>query len=136
MRNQKTAKKIIHILLWIAQGILACMFLYAGYVKNFQSVEQMSEMMTWAPEVPLFFIRLLGIFELLGAIGLIFPSLLRIKPKLTIWAATACTFLMLFAIIFHLSRGEVSEIGLNIGLGLIGIFIIWGRLTKVPIQSR
>lgn len=136
MVNQKTAKNIIHILLWIAQGMLAFMFLFAGYVKTFQSLEQMSGMMAWAPEVSIYFIRLLGIVELMGAVGLILPSLLRIKPKLTIWASAACTLLMLFAMLFHLSRGEVSEIGLNVGLGLLGIFIIWGRLTKAPIQAR
>lgn len=136
VENHFSVKKMINILLWISQGILAFMFFWAGYVKVFQSVEQMTEMMAWAPEVPLLFIRFLGICELLGGFGLILPSLLRIKPKLTIWAATGCSVLMLCAIIFHLSRGEVSEIGLNIGLGLMGIFIIWGRATKAPIQAR
>lgn len=136
MTIQKSSSKALNISLWIAQAILAFIFLWAGYVKIFQSVEQMSEMMAWVPEVPILFIRLLGILELLGAAGLIFPALLRVKPRVTVWAAVACTVLMVFAATFHLTRGEVSEIGLNIGLGLIGIFIIWGRAAKVPISAR
>lgn len=136
MAKQHSPAKGLNIALWIAQIFLAFIFFWSGYAKGFQSVEQMSAMMAWAPDVPVPFLKFLSICEFLGGIGLILPSLLRIKPKLTIWAAIGCATLMLLATIFHISRGEFSVIWFNIFLGLVALFIIWGRSTRAPIQPK
>ncbi|HXD75703.1 MAG TPA: DoxX family protein, partial [Vicinamibacterales bacterium] len=67
--------------LWIIQGVLALMFLFAGGSKLVMSAEQMQ-----APgpiQFPVAFIRFIGVCELLGAIGMIVPGLSGIKPGLT-----------------------------------------------------
>src|SRR5215218_5810365 len=92
----------LHIALWIVQVILAAMFLMAGFMKATQPIEQLSAMVPWARQVPLALVRFIGISEFLGAVGLVLPSLLRIKPQLTPWAATGIAAIMVLALIFHL----------------------------------
>ncbi len=136
MTNQKTPSKALNISLWIAQGILAAMFLMAGAMKSTQPIEQLATSLPWVADAPVALVRFIGISELLGAIGLILPSVLRIQPKLTIWAAIGIATIMLFALIFHASKGEFSAIGMNVVLGLIAVFVAWGRAKKVSIKPK
>jgi hypothetical protein len=74
--------------------------------------------------------------EIIGSLGLILPSLLRIKPWLTPLAAIGIAVVMLLAIFFNISMGETSVLGINILLFLIAIFIAWGRLNRSPIPPK
>ena len=135
MENQQKSSKAIHITLWIAQVVLAAL-LVMGAVMKFMPIEKIAPMMPWMAQVSPMSVRLLGLVDLLGAIGIIIPSLLRIKPQLTPWAALCIIVLMLSASIFHVSRGEASAIGFNIFCALIATFIAWGRFKKVPILPK
>ena len=134
MATQKS--KALNISLWIAQGLLAAMFLMAGAMKSTQPIEQLATSLPWVKEVPAGLVRFIGICEFLGAVGLVLPSLLRIQPKLTIYAAIGIATIMIFALVFHISKGETSVIGMNIVIGLIAVFVAWGRTKKVPIQPK
>uniref|UniRef100_UPI003D7FF1B0 DoxX family protein n=1 Tax=Pedobacter sp. TaxID=1411316 RepID=UPI003D7FF1B0 len=68
-----------------------------------------------------------GIFDMLGALGLVLPALLNIKPQLTTYTALGVIVLMISAIIFHLSRGEASQIAINLFVAALALFIAWGR---------
>jgi uncharacterized membrane protein len=124
-----TSSKTMHVTLWVAQVILAAFFIM-GAVLKFQSIEKTAAMMPWVGQVPALVVRLLGMIDLLGAAGLILPSLLRIKPQLTPWTAVYIIALMLCAIIFHVSRGEASVIGVNIFCVVVAAFIAWGRFRR------
>ena len=134
--NQKSPSKALNITLWIAQVLLAGMFIMSGFMKVAQPIEELAKMLPWASQVPAGLVRFIGLSELLGGLGLILPALLRIKPVLTAWAAVGLATVMLFASIFHASRGEYSAIGMNVVLALIALFIAWGRFKKEPITSR
>ncbi|WP_028666273.1 DoxX family protein [Runella zeae] len=129
------ANKILNIGLWVAQGLLALTFIWAAYTKLFQPLEEAAKMLPWAKENP-GLVKLTGVFELLGALGLILPAALRIQPKLTVFAAYGAMVLMVSAAIFHISRGEASLIGMNIFFFVLAAFIAWGRTTKAPILSK
>src|SRR6201988_2591861 len=98
--------KVLNIALWIAQILLAIMFFNAGRLKLFFPMDVLAVIMPWTIDVPVWLVRFIGTSELLGSIGLLLPSILRIKPKLTPYAAFGFALIMLFAIVFHLSRGE------------------------------
>ena len=136
MNRQQKPSKALNITLWILQFLLAAMFLMAGFMKISQPIEELSKSLPWAAQVPEGLVRFIGASELLGAIGLILPALLRIKPILTPIAALGIAVVMLFAIFFHGSRGETSVIGMNIILLLIAVFIAWGRFKKAPIAPK
>jgi uncharacterized membrane protein YphA (DoxX/SURF4 family) len=135
MTNQQKYSKALHVALWVAQLVLATSFIWAGLMKLFQPVEKLSEMWLWTSQVPVALLKFTGIVDLLGGIGLILPSLLRIKPKLTLLTAVAIIVLMACASIFHIARGEASQIGANIIFAIIAAFIAWGRFRKTPIAS-
>ncbi len=50
--DQKSPSKGLHITLWIAQVLLAGMFIMSGFMKVSQPIEQLSQMLPWASQVP------------------------------------------------------------------------------------
>ena len=136
MKTQQKPSKALNISLWVLQFLLAAMFLMVGIMKLSQPIEKLSESLPWAAQVPEALVRFIGLSELLGAIGLILPALLRIKPILTPVAAIGIAIVMVLATFFHISRGETGAIGMNIILILIAAFIAWGRFKKVPIAAK
>ena len=135
MTTQKN-NKAINISLWIAQGLLAAMFIMAGAMKATQPIEALAESLPWVTTTPLALVRFIGISELLGGIGLLLPSILRIKPSLTVWTAVGLPVVMVLAAGFHASRGEFSAIGANAMFMAIAVFIAWGRSKKAPIAAK
>lgn len=124
-----------NIILWVAQVIVAGMFLMAGLMKIATPLEELSKMMPLAKDAPVL-LRFIGLSELAGGLGLLLPSVLKIKPWLTTWAAAALGLVMVLATIYHISRGEFSSIGINIILAALAILIVWGRSIKVPIRAK
>lgn len=132
----QTNVKVCHIVLWIAQGLLATIFIMAGLTKVTQPMEVLTELMPWAGDLPMALLRFIGISEVLGSLGLILPSLFRIKPYLTVWAAIGLIAIMVLSVIFHIARGEYPSLGFNIVLTGIAYFIAWGRVKMAPIRPR
>jgi uncharacterized membrane protein YphA (DoxX/SURF4 family) len=123
MASEQNKAKVLNIVLWISQILLAVTLIWAGVMKLFKSGDLPWD---WVKENPNL-VTITGILDLLAGIGLVFPILLRIKPKLTVYAAYGIIALMLCAFIFHISRGEKSQLGFNIFVTLIASFIAWGR---------
>ncbi|AXO79259.1 DoxX family protein [Olleya aquimaris] len=135
MTNKKS-NKAINIALWIAQGLLALMFIMAGLMKATQPIEALTEALPWVANTPLALVKFIGISELLGGLGLLIPSIFRWKTNLTILAALGLALVMILASGFHASRGEFSAIGMNVILLILALFIAWGRRKKAPILSK
>ena len=133
-KNDKRSK-VWNISLWVAQILLAGMFLMVGVMKTFTPIEELAKLVPLAAEMPVL-VRFIGVSELAGAIGLILPAAVRIRPQLTTLAAGALTFVMVLAMIYHISKGEYEAIGTNIVLGILAAFIVFGRLNKAPISAR
>ena len=69
--------------LWFVQAVLALAFVFSGVMKLILPPEAL----TAAFPLPVLFVRFIGVCEVLGAVGLILPGLLRIRPVLTPLAA-------------------------------------------------
>jgi uncharacterized membrane protein YphA (DoxX/SURF4 family) len=128
--------KALNVILWIAQVILAGMFIMAGFMKTTMPIEQLSASLPWTKDVPVWVVRFIGTSEFLGALGLILPSLLRIKSILTPVAAMGIIAIMVMAAIFHVTRTEFSGVVFTVILASVAAFIGWGRWKKAPIQSK
>lgn len=100
----------MNVFLWIAAVVLAVVFLMAGARKAIQPKQKLLTMMKWAETVPDGQLKVLGIVEVLGAIGLILPRALNIAPVLTPVAAVGCAVTMLGAVILHAVRKEYREV--------------------------
>ena len=118
----------MNIVLWIIQILLALLFLFAGGTKLVLSAEQMQSMASPNQvNLPILFIRFLGVVEVLGALGLVLPSLLRIKKGLTPLAAIGLTIVMIGAVIITIAGdGIVMSITPIIVLVLCAL-VAYGR---------
>lgn len=92
-------------------------------------------MWPWAGDYPVL-LRLTGVIDLCGGIGLVVPALTRIRTGLTALAALGCALLMVCAIVFHLSRGEAANTPFNVVMLALSLFVFWGRQVKAPINTR
>ena len=128
--------RALRVGLWTAQALIFLAFSAAGLVKLFTPIPQLAAMMPWTGEHPEAFVRVIGIIDLAGGIGILLPSLTRIMPNLTVLAALGCSVLQVFAIVFHVSRGEAVVTPLNFVLLPIALFVLWGRSRKAPISPR
>ena len=126
----------LNVSLWTAQLVLFAMFALAGVMKSTQPIATLSQTITWAAELPVALVRLIGVSELAGAIGILLPSLTRIKPGLTPLAALGLAVVMLLALGFHIMRGEMNMLGMPILLGALAAFVAWGRSRRAPIKAR
>jgi uncharacterized membrane protein YphA (DoxX/SURF4 family) len=90
----------MNILLWITQIVLALLFLFAGGTKLVLSTETLTSMGSPNQVVlPVWFIRFIGVAEVLGALGLILPGLFRRQQHLTALAALGLTIIMIGAVV-------------------------------------
>jgi hypothetical protein len=82
--------------IWIAQIVLAGMFLFAGLLKLTQPKEKLIDSgQAWVEDFDPRQVKGIATLELLAAIGLILPAALDIVPVLTPGAASGLVFLML-----------------------------------------
>ncbi|MET7801543.1 DoxX family protein [Streptomyces decoyicus] len=109
---------------WIVAGLLASFSLYAGGVKVIRSRDLLRPMMTWVDRIPLPAVRLLGMIEVLGAVGLLLPPATGIAPWLALAAAIGFVLLQVGAITVHVT-GEDRQVVLNAGLIATAAVTIW-----------
>ena len=125
-----------HIALWAVQIVLALFFGSIGILKIRLPLEEAAAQMPWVLAYPSWTLKFIGVSELLGALGLVLPSLLRILPGLTPTAGLALATIMVLAGFYHAGQGEYPAIAVNVVLGLMAVFVAWGRWKKVPVQPR
>ena len=114
--SQKTT-----VLLWIIQGLLALVFMFAGVMKFVMPIEEMTK------QVPLpgLFLRFIGVAEVLGAIGLILPGLLRIRPGLTPLAAAGLAIITVGATVVTLMTGGGAMALIPLVVALLSAFVAY-----------
>ncbi|XVQ16101.1 DoxX family protein [Spirillospora sp. CA-255316] len=110
---------------WIVAALLAVFYLYAGGKKITQSQDRLRPMMGWVDTVPMPLVRLIGVLEVLGAVGLILPPLTGIASWVAIAAAIGLVLIQVGGIAVHVSRGEARLIWLNVVLLATAAAIIW-----------
>ncbi len=124
--------------LWIIQVLLALLFLFAGGSKLVMSIEVMQELARQSGQTPLpgLLLRFIGLAELLGGLGLLLPSLLRIRPGLTPLAALGLLIIMIGAAVITLMSGTIGSAIFPIIVVLLLLFVAYGRWRIAPIKSR
>ena len=124
----------MNIVLWIIQGLLALIFFMAGAMKFFKPKNELREKLgDWVDQYSGMSIKLIGLSELLGAIGVIIPMAVGILPILTPLAAIGLALTMVGAIKIHYERKEKSNVLINVVLLLLALFTAVGRLYIVPV---
>jgi len=121
----------MNIALWIIQILLALLFLFAGGTKLYFSPEALAAM---GPpnqvHLPGLFIQFIGVCEVLGALGLVLPGLLRIRPQLTFFAAVGLLIIMIGAVVVTIAGPGVGAAIPPLVIGLLCAFVAYGRRTQ------
>src|SRR5258708_36979646 len=112
------------------QALLALLFLFVGGMKLVLPIEEMMKQMPIP--LPGWFLRFTGVVEVLGAIGLILPRLLGIRPGLTPLAAAGLVIVMIGATVVTLAGGGGAMAIIPLVTGILAVFVAYGRWRLAP----
>jgi hypothetical protein len=117
--------------LWIAAGVLAAAMLASGALKLALPREKLAAAGggSWAEDFGAGTINIIGVLEVLAAIGLILPALLDIAPVFVPLAAVGVMLLMAGAMVVHVRRHEARYVVANLVYLAVAAFVAWGRFT-------
>ena len=122
----------MNIALWIVQGLLALLFLFTGGMKLVLPIAEMTKQIA----LPGLFLRFIGVMEILGALGLVLPGLLRIRTGLTPLAAAGLVTIMIGATTLTLMTVGVLAALLPLVTGLLSAFVGYARWRVLPLPGR
>lgn len=120
--------KTMTAVLWTVQALLALVFLFAGGTKLALSAAALAKQTA----LPVAFLRFIGVCEVAGALGLILPGLLRIRPGLTALAAAGLVIIMIGATTTTAAGGQFAAALVPLVVGLLAAFVArrrWRRLA-------
>lgn len=118
--------------LWIVQVLLAALYLFAGGMKLYLPDAELTAQFP----LPALFIRFIGVCELLGALGLVLPGLLRIRPGLTPLAAAGLVIVMIGATVITAHVQGVAPALAPLAVGLLAACVAYGRWRLAPLRGR
>jgi len=122
--------KKTNMVLWIVQGLLALVFLLAGGMKLALPLDALKGPIT----LPGPFLRFIGVAEVMGAIGLILPGLLRIRPGLTPLAAAGLVIIMSGATVITVMGGQVGPAMVPLVIGMLAASVAVGRSSHIRLD--
>ena len=118
-----TNRRRTEVRLWVTQGALAALFLFAGAGKLAMPAEELTRDSAFSAE----FLRLIGTCEVLGAVGLILPWLIRVKPVLTPLAAAGLVVIMVGATVTVAVTMSPALALLDVAVGAAAFSVVAGR---------
>jgi hypothetical protein len=132
--SHRPASKALNVALWGVQWLLALTFVGTGIWKLATPIPELAAKMPWMGEVSPSFLHLTAALDLLVGLGVVLPSLTRIKPRLASFGALGCVALMVGSIVFHVQRGEAGNTPFNFFLAALAAFVAWGRYGQAPMS--
>jgi uncharacterized membrane protein YphA (DoxX/SURF4 family) len=122
----------MNILLWVLQVLAALLYGASGVMKVFL-FDKVSQDVPSFGALPRKVWMILGVLELVCAVGLIVPDAFHWQPPLTILAAAVLAVESVVFIWAHVKYREVSPTIMSAVLGLLVAFIAYGRMVLQPI---
>jgi len=118
--------------LWVVQVVLAIFMFMPGSLKLMNSIDELiakgKGRMDWAEDISATNMKIIGLLEVLAAIGLILPMAIGFYPILTPLAAVGVILTMIGAISLHLKRGdEPKSWMINVVIIVLAAFVAYGR---------
>ena len=126
MRNPEKSSRTTSTMLCTLQVLLAALFLFAGGTKLFTPIAAMTRQVA----LPGPFLRFIGLAEVLGALGLILPGLLRIRPSLTPLAAAGLVIIMTGAVGVTMATMGAAQAVIPGVVGVLAATVANGRWRR------
>ena len=80
------------------------------------------------------FVHFIGVCEVLGALGLILPGVLRTRTQLTSMAAVGLTTIMFGATMFT-PPDQPQLVVVSVGVGVVAACVAYGRWRVAPLRG-
>jgi len=105
--------------------------LFAGGVKLFLPIPAIAKQVA----LPGWFLRFIGVAEVLGGIGLILPGVTRIKTGLTPLAASGLVIIMIDATSVTVAKLSILSALFPLAVGLLAAFVAYARSRLAPLRE-
>jgi hypothetical protein len=126
----------MNVALWILASALAIVFLGAGLIQLAETQQRLAAAgLEWVATVGYRGVKLIGLLESIGAVGLILPAALGIVPILTPFAALGLALVMAAATVLHLRRHERQFAMVTVALTLLTAIVAWTRFGPYSFSS-
>lgn len=125
----------MNIVLWVLQVLLGIFFIFNG-IQHYIVPPNLPAMFQWMYDLPTWLNIFSGTAELLAGLGLILPGVTKIQTWLTPLAAVGLVIVMTGAVVFHIPRGEIPNVLMNIVLAGLAAFVAYGRWRLSPLTDR
>lgn len=123
----------MNTVLWGIQGLLASFFLMPGFGKICNSKQKHIEDGHLKPGASVTPIRVLGVLELLGCVGIIVPWLTGIVPILTPVTAVCFCLVMIARIVIHMQKKEYKMLPMLLLVLALAAVVAWYRFGAVTV---
>ena len=118
----------MNLALWIIAIVLAVAFAGSGLMKLVVPKDKLvTAGQGWAQDFSPTNIRLIGLVEIVGAVGVVLPAAVHIAPILVPLAAVGLALVMVGAIVVHARRKEPMNIAVNVVLIALAVVVALGR---------
>jgi hypothetical protein len=125
----------VNIALWIIAGALAAAFAVGGstlLVLPRQRYRALADNQHWVDDFGDVQLRAIGTLKVLGAVGLLLPTLLDVAPALVPIAASGMALFMAGAGTTRFRRGEWTYLVGDLVFIALFAFLAWGRFALAP----
>lgn len=122
----------MNVILWILQILLAILFVIAGVPKLILPASMLKPPSPEMIEFPIWFLRFIGVCEVLGGLGLILPAVFKRSQHLVPLAAVGLLIIMLGATVTSILSGAGLMSALPLLFALLLAFVAYGRSRLLP----
>lgn len=112
-------------LVYILQIILVIMFLMSGLMKLMMPKAKLAMKMKPLRTLSGGQIKLLGLLEVLGALGIILPMWVSLPAMLPFYAVLGLALVVFSAVIAHLKVGDKKEAMMPLVLLIIAVYVLY-----------
>ncbi|MDN5881240.1 MAG: hypothetical protein L0H37_02600 [Nitrosospira sp.] len=123
--------------LWLAQVLLAGVYLPTGIVALALPASQVLTLVPWASHLSGAMLTFFGAVNVAAGLGVLLPSLTRVGPSLTVIAAVCSAILQVFAMFFYAILGGLAVmLPVILTVFTLSVLVAWGRSDKASITPR
>ena len=124
---------MLNVTLWVLQFALALIYLAHGVLLLAPPADLVEQINT---TIGLVLRYVIGVAEVLAAVGLTLPGLTRVRPGLVSAAAAGLIPVMIGATVLHIARAENSSAVTTFILLVLVVFVAYTRWKVIPIPAR
>jgi hypothetical protein len=122
----------MNILLWVLQVMAALIYGASSVMKVFL-FERVSGGVPSFGAMPRGAWTALGVVELMCSVGLVAPGALHLEPMVTVFAAVVLAVESMVFVWVHLKYKETTPIVMSAVLGMMMVFLVYGRMVLRPL---